>query len=53
MPSIFDLLDAVAALWADLPNGFDGEGPGLALAVLGLGGWLRWMVVGVRRALDD
>jgi hypothetical protein len=54
MPSIFDLFDAVAAaLWAGMPTGFDGEGPGLVLAVLGLGGWLRWVVMSVRRALDD
>ena len=38
MPSIFDLLDAAAALWAGLPTGFDGEGPKLAMAVLGAHG---------------
>jgi len=53
MPSILDLLDAAAALRAGLPYGFAGDAPGLALAVLGLAAWVRWVVVGVRRALDE
>jgi len=51
MLSIFDILDAASALRVDNPTGL--EGPGLALAVLGIGAWLRWAVIGVRRALDE
>jgi len=51
MLTVFDLLDAASTLRVGVPVGLDG--PGLALAMLGLAGWLRWVVMSVRRALDD